>query len=336
MNINKILLILIMMFIPYMVYAESCDVDSISINSVTVEEKTDNVTEISKPEINNNSINLDLSMSDVGDNIKYKIEINNNTKEDYELDKNSFNLNSEYMDYTLEFEDNSNIIKSNSSKIVYLSVEYKNEVSEDSYNNGSYTENKTSSVDMYSYNIIDKIINPKTGDSHYVLIIGLVLTGSIILFLIIKKKKNIELVIILALTLTIIPLTTRALNKCGISIESKIQILNITEFDTGEIVNAKMELLANGKDNIYTFKRSTTLPDNIKTLVEEQKNIDINTISNEEYITRRKNILSSNFSCSNASFNSSSLTVIVLKSNFFCSSTNVLILSGNVELLLNV
>lgn len=47
-------------------------------------------------------------MSEVGDTIKYKLIIANDSNDDYKLDENSLNVESYYMDYTFELEDNSN------------------------------------------------------------------------------------------------------------------------------------------------------------------------------------------------------------------------------------
>lgn len=64
-------------------------------------------------------------MSKVGDNIKYKFVIKNDSLEDYEIDKTSLNINSDYINYSFETNDNSNIVRANSSKNVTLIVEYK-------------------------------------------------------------------------------------------------------------------------------------------------------------------------------------------------------------------
>ena len=64
-------ILLFMMFIPLLVNAEICNQDKISISLITIEESSDNVTEIDKATANGKNINLNLSMSEVGDNIKY-------------------------------------------------------------------------------------------------------------------------------------------------------------------------------------------------------------------------------------------------------------------------
>ena len=104
-------ILLLMMFIPFVVNAETCDTDKVTISSITIEEKSDNVNELGKITTNGLNINLNLSMSEVGDNITYKIIVKNDSDKDYLLDKNSFNISSDYIEYTLESVDDSNVVK---------------------------------------------------------------------------------------------------------------------------------------------------------------------------------------------------------------------------------
>ena len=140
---KKLLLpiILFIMFLPFYVNAETCDTDKITISSITIENKSDNVIEVDKATASGKKISLNLSMSEVGDNIEYKIIVKNDSNEAYLLDKNSFNVSSNYVKYTFETEDDSNIVKANSSKEVYLKVYYTNEIPEDDFEVGTYNDN---------------------------------------------------------------------------------------------------------------------------------------------------------------------------------------------------
>ena len=165
---KKLLLpiLLFMMFIPIFVNAETCDIDKITISSITVEDKSDNVEELDNATASGKNINLNLSMSEVGDNITYKIVIKNDSNEDYELDKNSLSLNSDYINYTYESEDDSNVVKANSSKVVYLKVNYATEVPDDAFESGTYNDNKSMTLDLSTGDIInvpDTLKNPNTG-----------------------------------------------------------------------------------------------------------------------------------------------------------------------------
>ena len=221
------IILLILMVIPFYVNAETCDTNKVSISSITTNEKSDNVEELQEATANGRNINLNLSMSEVGDNIEYKIIVKNDSSEDYALDKNSFNISSDYIDYTLESEDNSNIVKANSSKTIYLKVEYKNEVPEEAFESGTFNENKTMIVQLSNddtKNVLDIITNPKTGVYSGVLIIAVLLLISIVLYVMFRKKKYIKFMILIIGTAIIIPISAYALCKCDITIDSNITI----------------------------------------------------------------------------------------------------------------
>ena len=219
-NMKKVIvqILLFMMLIPLLVNAENCDVNKISISSIEIEKKSDNVEEIEEANTNKRIINLNLSMSKIGDAIKYKIIVKNESDDDFELDKNNFIIDSEYIDYSLETDDNSHIIKANSSKAIYLNVKYINEVPEESFKNGSYESEKTITIQLSNDNTI---INPKTLTPIYIILIIVSLLTIMVRYLIRKKCKSIALIIILSI---IIPVNTLALCKSDIKIVSKIKI----------------------------------------------------------------------------------------------------------------
>ena len=70
---KKFILLLFIIFLPFSVNAETCNADKITISSITAENKSDNVLELEEATANGMNINLNLSMSEVGDNIKYKL-----------------------------------------------------------------------------------------------------------------------------------------------------------------------------------------------------------------------------------------------------------------------
>ena len=220
-------ILLFLMFIPFVVNAETCDTDKITIENIAIESKSDNVEELSQATASGKNINLNLSMSKVGDSIEYRFVVKNYSNEDYELDKTSLNLNSDYINYSFEIEDNSNIVKANSSKNVTLRVEYKTEVPEDKFESGSYSDNKAMTVQLSNGNIInvpDTIKNPKTGAQSYILIILIILLISGSLYILLKKKKYTRFMILIIGTVIIIPISAYALCKCDIKIESNVKI----------------------------------------------------------------------------------------------------------------
>ena len=225
MKFKKLILpfLLVLMLMPFMVNAESCNLDKISIDSIFLDEKSDNVEELEAASVNDKNINLNLSMLEVGDNIKYKIVVKNDSNEDYELDKNSFNVSSDYIDYTLEPNDDSNIVKANSSKIVYLKVEYKNEVPDEAFESGTYIDNKSMIVNLSTENLINTLKNPNTGDSILLVSFFVLLIGGIS-FIIFRKTKYTKFMILVIGTAIIIPMSVYAICNYKIGIMSNITI----------------------------------------------------------------------------------------------------------------
>ena len=229
-----LLILILIMFLPIYVTAETCDTDKISISSISLKEKSDNVEELNEATANGNNIILNLSMSEVGDNIKYKIAVKNDSNEDYELDNNSFNISSNYIDYILESDDNSNIVKANSSKTVYLKVEYKNQVPEDLFESGIYSDNKTMTVNLSTGDISapDTLKNPETGVQSYILITSILLLISGSLCVLLKKRSSTKFMILIIGTTIIAPLSVFALCKIEIAIDSKVSIVDINYVST--------------------------------------------------------------------------------------------------------
>ena len=158
------------MFIPFIVNAKTCDTDKISIESVKIEEKTDGVEENKEASFNDKDVNLNLSLTKEGDSIKYKIIVKNNSKDDYLLDKNYLNINSEYIDYSLESDDNSNIVKAESQKQMFLNIKYKKRIPNEAFKSGKYNENKTMPLSLSTKSINNKpnvLKNPNTKTISY-------------------------------------------------------------------------------------------------------------------------------------------------------------------------
>ena len=215
--------LLFLMFIPFYVNAETCDTDKITISSITMENKSDNVEELEAATVSGKNINLNLFMSNVGDTIKYKITIKNDSNEDYLFDKNSFNIESDYINYSLESSNNSNIVKKKSSKTMYLNIQYRNEVPSELLESGSYNDNKNMKVILSTGDIIK---NPKTGVHFYALFLIIILIVSTLLYMFLKKKKYVKYMILLIGTAIILPVSVYALCKCEIIVSSNITIGN--------------------------------------------------------------------------------------------------------------
>ena len=215
-------ILIFFMIMPMVVNAETCDTDKITISSIVIEEKSDNVVELDDATASGKNINLNLSMSEVGDYITYKVVVKNDSKDDYELDNNNFKINSDYIDYTFDTEDSSYIVKANSSKNAYIKIEYKNIVPEDAFESGIYNDHKTMTLQLLTDN---NISNPNTKSQLYILIVMFIFCLSGIAYIFLRKKFVKSMILLLGI-LVIIPFNVYALCKCEMTINSTIRIKN--------------------------------------------------------------------------------------------------------------
>ena len=218
---KKIVLAFLLAIIPFVIYAETCNTDKISINSISIENITENATELDEPIANGKSINVNLGMSQVGDNARYKIVIQNDSDDDYEFDKTSINIAADYINYRLESEDDSSIIKGNSSKTFYLVAEYKNEVPTEAFQLGKYNDNKVLTVNLSTGS---ELINPKTGVKSYTLILSFIIIVSSAIYLALNKKGYASLMVIIIGSMIILPISVHAICKCELKLESNVEI----------------------------------------------------------------------------------------------------------------
>ncbi len=220
---KKILLILLLLFIPIIASAETCDSSKVVVDSITMEEKTDTVIENSPATATDKKIKFDIVMSDAGGSIKYKVVVKNTSSVDYEIDENSFELDSDYLDYSLVFEDESNIVKANSTKTFYITIKYVKEIPYYETNKGIYNDNNTTTVNLVNDSVVN---NPETGVNSYLSIIVFVSVLCFITYILVSKKKYNRLIIIILSLSLLIPISINAICKCDITIESKVTIVN--------------------------------------------------------------------------------------------------------------
>ena len=232
------LIIICILFIPFVVNAETCETEKVNITSIDIVNQDNNkVIEVSPPTIEGKQINVDLSLSEVGTEAVYKITVENDSEEDYDFDKTSLNIDSDYISYSFDSEDNSTIIKSNSSKTLLLRVKYKKEVPEDKFENGEF--NDTNLMDI---NLSNEIIrnNPNTGVSILICFALLVLVFSLIIFILSGKKKYGTAMVIAIVSILIIPMTAYATCRCQLKLNSKVKIVKIFNYKV-DYVNCTYE-----------------------------------------------------------------------------------------------
>ena len=269
MKKKVLLLILFLLLFPSMVFAkDTCNNNDIKIEEIKVEEKEGYTEELTPVNIDNNKINLNIEMYTVGESITYKIKIKNNSNNDYYFTKDSFNLNTDYIEYGLL--NNSEIIKPNEEEEIELKIIYKNKIPED-----EFTENNRMSITLSD----TPLSNPSTKRSLILILLVISIT-SVVIF--INKKKKLSKVL-MGILICSIPLSIKALCTINLEINANITI-NEKEaiFLPGPEVNTIMKQLA-GDDtstvtepyrfqdvNITAIKYSNTEPEESE---KEEKNI---------------------------------------------------------------
>ena len=223
-NIYFMLIISLFMFMPFIVNAETCNKDDISITSINLEKKNGRIEEKSEAKIEDKNINLDLNMTSVGDSIIYKLEVKNDSDEDYELDKNSINVESDYVSYSFETEDNSKIIEAKSRKTVYLKVSYDVKVPDEAFKGDTYNEDKQMVVNLSSNN--EEPVNvPDTWTISYIVVgIFLIISLGVMYKYMGSNRLNLFTILFISSIYVLIPITVNAICKCEISVDSKVEI----------------------------------------------------------------------------------------------------------------
>ena len=236
--------LLLLLLIPFFVMAEECDVSNVTISSIEQSGINGKTKVISEPIFADRNVNLNLKMYEVGDSIDYDIIIKNDGEEDYMIDEDTFKTDSEYIEYSLKIDDNSNVVKAKSSKKVTLTVSYKKKVEDNLLNNNKYnasnnlklslnTNEKEKELDVITTDNIKSLVdmkNPKTNVMNLRVIIILLLTIIMMVIFIIFNKKKYNKYMLLILSFIIIPIVYAAC-IVDIKVESNIEIEKIANIE---------------------------------------------------------------------------------------------------------
>ena len=228
----KIITLLLILFIPIIINAKTCERSSINIDSIELVNKTINVVEKSEPEINDETIKLDLEMYKVGDEAEYQIRIKNTSDADYILDNDSISINSDYIDYQFETSDKTNIIESKETKNATLKIIYKKEIPDELAATGHYNDNKTMLIGLSSGKEEQTIINPITGSKIVILILVLALASELAIIAINNHKQTKLLLLVIGLLL--IPVSIKAFCKLDLEVESNVNLIKTYTFKIEE------------------------------------------------------------------------------------------------------
>ena len=208
-------LLLVFLFIPMTVFAETCNSDGITINSIEVIEKSEGTKELSAAKAHGSNLDLDISFTREKDYIRYKMIIKNNTEDDYILNESM--VNKKYNNVSYDFETDSKLVKAGSTREIILKVELT------SNPEGShFSDTNTISLDLTG----GKVENPPTGVKNLLYFIPvLIIIGFIVVFAA-KKKTSFKVMLLLIGLLISIPVIVKAVCKCNIKINSTITVSN--------------------------------------------------------------------------------------------------------------
>ena len=195
--------------------------ENITIESATLTDKSDSVSEISEPTLNGLNIGFDLSFSQVNDYAKYKVVINNPTSEDYKVSKSKEFTSSDYLTYTYTIDGESNVVKAKEKLTIYITITYKTAVPSDKLTDRKYIETNALTINLS--NETETITNPKTGD-NLIIIISILLILTVLSLILYKTTKNKKYLNVMILSLIIIPVGAYALEKLQVNVTTKITI----------------------------------------------------------------------------------------------------------------
>lgn len=167
---------LLFLFIPN-VYANN----ALKIESIELDSKSDSIKIVNDLSFNDLSLNYDLEFNNLGDYAKYKVIINNNSNDDYELGENS--NNSQYINYKYDFDDGNNVLEKNKKSTMFITIKYDKEVPSEKLDGNDYIENNNSTISLNYH-----VNNPNTGDNTRT-IIGFMMIVSVLCFVIKKLDK---------------------------------------------------------------------------------------------------------------------------------------------------
>jgi len=213
---KKILFMLILL-IPFIVYAE-CD-SKVIISKLELDSKKGYTEEIEPSTYECNNIKLNIKMYNKDDSIIYNLTIKNNSDYNIEL-SNKFTSDSESEYIVYKIEDNDLNIEKGKEKTFKLSATYTKLASPTLLVNGPFEDNHTMNL---SITTIDE--NPNTSSTS-IFIITVVLGISIItiILLITNKKHAPKYMSLLLIPVLVIPGIVYALTKFELKLEAKVVI----------------------------------------------------------------------------------------------------------------
>ena len=223
-KIKFLLLIVISLFIIPNVYAAN----DVKIESIDVLEKSESTEILTPATFEGLVVNVDIKFVDLHDYVKYKVVVSNTSDKDYRIRDNIDFDKSKYIHYEYSFDNNSNVVRKNSKKIMTIIISYDNPVPDSELNaDGSYSEPNKMVIDLARRNIIN---NPKTNSTILVLLIIATLLVCSVSIVGIKRKNTVTTMLLLLGIVSLLPISILAIDEIQITINSKVMIEREIEF----------------------------------------------------------------------------------------------------------
>ncbi len=227
---------LIALFIPSPAMAETCNTDSVKPLSINYAEKSDGAEELADVSIEDGKIKTNVKLLEIGDYVKYKIVLENSSEDEFGLEGLSFDEDGA-ISYSIELADNAKTIGAGETRDAYLTIEYKNKLTETDFEDNIFTDSGNVNL-VFSKG--DLIPNPNTASDFPVISIVVIAATALVLFAVsLKNGKRRFVVIILMFALFLIPTDVFAACKCVIEIESKVTIPQYQGREINNVVTDK-------------------------------------------------------------------------------------------------
>ena len=216
MKIRKLLLYISFVLVAFFSITDVNASENVKIKSIELIDKSVNTTETSETTFNGLEMNFDLKFMSVDDYAKYKVVVQNSENKDYKISIDSNFGNSKYIAYDYVKADS---LKANSDTEFYVTVSYKNRVSDSDFSNGKYNEKNSAVLKLSD----SSISNPVTSSNMILIIVSLLVIAGV-LYVLYSNKKNIKLNVFVLLSLLSIPLFVKAVDYLKITVNSNVVI----------------------------------------------------------------------------------------------------------------
>ncbi len=193
--------------------------NKVGIKSIELVEKSENTTINSEPKFNNLEMNFDVAFKAKDDYVKYKVVVSNNTSVNYNISENTSFNDSPYVSYKYDVE---NGLKANGEAIVYVTITYSNEIDSSKLTEGKYSESNKAVVQLLNEN--GEAVNPNTSSSVVMILINLFIALFVSILLFIKFRNKMTMPLVLILGLSLIPITTNAVETIKLTINVNVEI----------------------------------------------------------------------------------------------------------------